>query len=98
MPRGVILVDYTDQGRRTIKDSPDRAEASKGEAARLGVQVKDLFYIRQAGRMMLLLSSTLKALSLSTSSCRASVVRQRENEIYPGFLDRGDAQNGLMAI
>jgi uncharacterized protein with GYD domain len=44
MPRGVILVDYTDQGRRTIKDSPDRAEASKAEAARLGVQVKDLFY------------------------------------------------------
>ena len=28
MPRGVILVDCTDQGRRTIKDSPDRAEAS----------------------------------------------------------------------
>ena len=44
MPRGVILVDYTDQGRRTIKDSPDRAEASKAEAAKLGVQVRDLFY------------------------------------------------------
>jgi len=44
MPRGVILVDYTDQGRRTIKDSPDRAEASKAEAAKLGIQVKDLFY------------------------------------------------------
>ena len=44
MPRGVILVDYTDQGRRTIKDSPERAEASKAEAAKLGVQVKDLFY------------------------------------------------------
>ena len=38
MPRRVILVDYTDQGRRTIKDSPDRAEASK-----LGVQGKDLY-------------------------------------------------------
>ena len=44
MPRGVILVDYTDQGRRTIKDSPDRAEASKAEAAKLSVQVRDLFY------------------------------------------------------
>jgi len=44
MPRGVILVDYTDQGRRTIKDSPDRAEAAKAEAAKLGVQVKDIFY------------------------------------------------------
>jgi uncharacterized protein with GYD domain len=44
MVKGVILVDYTDQGRRTIKDSPDRAEASKKEASRLGINVKDLFY------------------------------------------------------
>ena len=44
MPRGVILVDWTDQGRRTIKDSPDRAEAAKAEAAKLGVQVRDLFF------------------------------------------------------
>jgi len=44
MVRGVILVDYTDQGRRTMKDSPDRAEASKAEAAKLGVQVRELFY------------------------------------------------------
>jgi uncharacterized protein with GYD domain len=44
MVKGVILVDYTDQGRRTIKDSPDRAEASKKEAARLGINVKDLLY------------------------------------------------------
>jgi uncharacterized protein with GYD domain len=32
MVKGVILVDWTDQGRRAIKDSPDRAEASKAEA------------------------------------------------------------------
>ena len=44
MVKGVILVDYTDQGRHTIKDSPDRAEPSKAEAAKLGVQVRELFY------------------------------------------------------
>jgi len=44
MPKGVILVELTDQGRRAIKDSPDRAEAAKAEAAKLGVQVKDLFF------------------------------------------------------
>jgi len=44
MVKGVVLVDYTDQGRRAIKDSPDRAEASKAEAAKLGIQVKELFY------------------------------------------------------
>ena len=44
MVKGVILADYTDQGRRAIKDSPDRAEAAKAEAAKLGISVKDLFY------------------------------------------------------
>jgi uncharacterized protein with GYD domain len=44
MVKGLILVDFTDQGRRTIKDSPDRAEAAKAEATKLGINVKDLFY------------------------------------------------------
>ncbi len=44
MPKGVILVDYTDQGRRAIKDSPNRAEAAIAEAAKLGLQVKDFSF------------------------------------------------------
>ena len=44
MPTGVILADFTDQGRRALKDSPNRAEAAKAEAAKLGVKVKDLSY------------------------------------------------------
>ena len=44
MPKGVVLVDYTDQGRRAIKDSPNRAEAANADAAKLGLQVKDLLF------------------------------------------------------
>ncbi len=44
MPKGVILVDYTDQGRRSIEDSPNRAEAANAEAAKLGLKVKDIFF------------------------------------------------------
>ncbi len=44
MPKGVILVDYTDKGRRSIKDSPNRAEAAIAQAKKLGVQVKDLLW------------------------------------------------------
>ncbi len=44
MLKGIVLVDYTDQGRRAIKDSPNRAEAAKAEAAKLGLQVKDIYY------------------------------------------------------
>ncbi len=44
MIKGVILVDYTDQGRRSIKDSPNRAEAANAEAVKLGLQVKDILF------------------------------------------------------
>ncbi len=44
MLKGVILVDYTDQGRRIIKESPDRAEAAIAQAKKLGVQVKEMLY------------------------------------------------------
>ena len=44
MLKGIILVDYTDQGRRAIKDSPKRAEAVNAEATKLGIKVKDLFW------------------------------------------------------
>ena len=72
MVKGVILVDLTDQGRRAIKDSPDRAEASKAEATKLASRSKT-FSIRQVDRMMLQLSSRRRALSLSTSSWREGV-------------------------
>ncbi len=44
MLKGVILVDYTDQGRRNIKESPDRAEATIAQAKKLGLQVKDILF------------------------------------------------------
>ncbi len=44
MLKGVILVDYTDQGRRAIKDSPNRAEEAIAQAKKLGLQVKDTLF------------------------------------------------------
>ncbi len=42
MPKGVILVDYTDQGRRIINECHGRAEADIAQAKKLGLQVKDV--------------------------------------------------------
>ena len=44
MLKGIILVDYTDQGRRAINDSPNRAMEANAEAAKLGLQVKDILF------------------------------------------------------
>jgi uncharacterized protein with GYD domain len=40
----ISLLNFTDQGIRNIKDSPDRYEAFRAMAEKLGVMVKDLYY------------------------------------------------------
>jgi uncharacterized protein with GYD domain len=40
----VSLVNLTDQGIRSVKDSPKRAEAFKATAKKLGVTVKEVYW------------------------------------------------------
>jgi uncharacterized protein with GYD domain len=40
----ITLLNFTDQGIKNVKDSPDRYEAFKAMAEKLGVTVKDIYY------------------------------------------------------
>jgi len=40
----ISLVNFTDQGIRSVKDSPKRAEAVKATAKKLGVTVKEVYW------------------------------------------------------
>ena len=40
----ISLLNFTDQGIRNVKDSPDRYEAFRAMAEKLGVTVKGLYY------------------------------------------------------
>lgn len=40
----ITLLNFTDQGIRNIKDSPDRYETFKLAAEKLGVTVKSIYY------------------------------------------------------
>jgi uncharacterized protein with GYD domain len=40
----ISLVNFTDQGIRSVKESPDRAMAFKATAERAGVSVKAIYY------------------------------------------------------
>jgi uncharacterized protein with GYD domain len=44
MPSYVALIDWTDQGARTAKDSVDRYEASQAQLQRLGVAFTDIHW------------------------------------------------------
>lgn len=44
----ILLADYTDTGFRTIRDSPQRLDAAREVAAKLGAQIKE-FYLCMGG-------------------------------------------------
>jgi len=68
----VILATFTDQGIRTAKDSPKRAEAFKQMAKTFGVTVRDIFWTQGRYDIVLItdapdeLTATALNLSLST--------------------------------
>lgn len=44
MPRYVALIDWTDQGVRSFKDSVDRYEAASGQLEAFGVRFTDIYW------------------------------------------------------
>lgn len=44
MPSYVMLVHFTDQGVKTVKDSPKRADAFKAMASKQGATVRELYW------------------------------------------------------
>jgi uncharacterized protein with GYD domain len=40
----VTLVNFTDQGIKNVKDSPERLQAFRAAAEKLGLKVKDVYY------------------------------------------------------
>ncbi len=40
----VVLMNWTDQGIKSFKDSPSRADAGKEEMAKLGVEMTNIFW------------------------------------------------------
>lgn len=40
----IVLINFTDQGIRNVKQSPDRAKAATAAAQKLGIKVKDIYW------------------------------------------------------
>jgi uncharacterized protein with GYD domain len=68
----IILANFTDQGVRTIKDSPKRADAFKAMAERSGVKVHALFWTLGQHDVIVIVEANddvgATALSLSVTS------------------------------
>ena len=42
-PRSILSLNWTDQGIRSVKGAPKRAEASKELARKVGVEIKEVY-------------------------------------------------------
>ena len=72
MAKYVSLLQFTDQGIRTIKDTIKRSEATTAEAAKMGVKITEAFWTMGAYDVVILFDApddeTVSALSLKLGS------------------------------
>ena len=50
MPTFILSLNWTEQGIRSVKDAPKRAEASKELAKKVGVEIKQVYLTTGEGR------------------------------------------------
>ena len=57
MAHHVILMNFTEQGARTVKDSVKRYQAAKAAAAKVGVTFKDGYWLQGKYDVMVIIES-----------------------------------------
>ena len=94
MAINVSLVNYTDQGIRNIKDSPQRARAFRDLCKQQGVQVRELLWTSGAYDMVVITEGTEEALSavlLSVAklgNVRTQSLRAMDQETFARVLEK----------
>jgi uncharacterized protein with GYD domain len=94
MAINVSLVNFTDQGIRNIKDSPQRARAFRELCKQQGVQVRELLWTSGAYDMVLITEGPEDALSsvlLSVAklgNVRTQSLRGMDQETFQRVLDK----------
>jgi uncharacterized protein with GYD domain len=63
MPTFVTLANFTDQGIRNVKDSPERLQAFKSMAEKAGLKVKDVYYTVGSYDLVVISDGTGEALT-----------------------------------
>ena len=90
----VSLVNFTDQGMRNIKESPQRARAFRELCRQQGVQVREMLYTSGAYDMVLIAEGpeeTLSAVLLTVAklgNVRTQTLRAMDQETFQRVLEK----------
>jgi uncharacterized protein with GYD domain len=74
MPMFICSLNWTDQGIRSVKDAPKRAQAAQDLAKKVGVEIKEV-YLTSGDDDLLVIVDTTSPNSLSRSARRETCVR-----------------------
>ncbi len=90
----IMLINYTDQGIRNIKDSPKRADAARELARTCGAEMKDL-YLTMGGYDLVVTvdapnDDTMAKFALAVGSAgnvRSTTLKAFTEEEYRGIIE-----------
>ena len=57
MPLFIVTLNWTDQGIRTVKDSPKRAQAARDLAKKVGVEIKQFYLTSGESDLLVIVES-----------------------------------------
>ena len=81
----IMLVNFTDQGIRNVKDSPDRYEGFKALAEKVGGKVKGVYYTMGHYDMVLIVEGSDEA--AMTAMLKVGSVGNVRTETLRGFSE-----------
>jgi uncharacterized protein with GYD domain len=94
MAISVVLVNFTDQGIKNIKDSPQRAKAFRDLAKKQGVTVRDLYWTLGRYDMITVIEGAEEAMAAVLLSIarlgnvRSETLRALDQETMQRVLDK----------
>jgi uncharacterized protein with GYD domain len=90
----ILLVNYTDQGIRNIKDSPKRADAARKLAKTFGVEMKDIYLTMGGYDLVITMEAPSDdavakfALTVgATGNVRSTTLKAFTEKEYRGIID-----------
>lgn len=57
MPRFILSLNWTDQGIRSVKDAPKRAQAARELAKKVGVEIKEVYLTSGADDLLVIVDT-----------------------------------------
>jgi len=108
MPTFILSLNWTDQGIRSVKDAPKRAQAARELAKTLGVEIKEVYLTSGENDLLIFLDTpngTTSQSSLLPLERRATCalappelgLSPNSKSSYPSFHDRLDMNETVWA-